>query len=81
MWCPDGARVRQTEKPLPAEAVGCHFLYGVILEGGHLTAYARGAVEPVLGKAWVTAFQGPRAGIPEEWTSGKLLALRASQDP
>lgn len=82
VWCPDGARVRHTESPLAGEVVGCHFLYGVIQEGGAsepgLTVYARGAVEPVLGKAWVTALQGARAGIPEEWTSDKLLPLLAS---
>ena len=85
VWCPDGARVRHTERPLPGEAVGCHFLYGVIIAGGpaeqRLTVYARGAVEPVRGKAWVTAFHGPRAGIPEEWTNEQLLAALASQRP
>ncbi len=78
VWCPDGARVRHTETALPGEAVGCHFLYGVIIAGRptepRLTVYARGAVEPVRGKAWVTAFQGPKAGIPEEWTNDRLLA-------
>ena len=82
VWCPDGARTRHTEAPLPGEAVGCHFLYGVIIAGGAaqptITVYARGAVEPVRGKAWVTAFQGPKAGIPEEWRNDKLLATLAS---
>ncbi len=82
VWCPDGARTRHTEAPLPGEAVGCHFLYGVIIAGGvaqpTITVYARGAVEPVRGKAWVTAFQGPKAGIPEEWTNNKLVATLAS---
>jgi hypothetical protein len=82
VWCPDGARTRHLEAPLPGEAVGCHFLYGVIIAGGvaqpTITVYARGAVEPVRGKAWVTAFQGPKAGIPEEWTNDKLVATLAT---
>jgi serine/threonine protein kinase len=82
VWCPDGARTRHTEQPLPGEAVGCHFLYGVIIAGAvgqqTITVYARGAIEPVRGKAWVTAFQGPKAGIPEEWTNDRLVAALPS---
>jgi serine/threonine protein kinase len=82
VWCPDGARTRHTEQALPGEAAGCHFLYGVIIGDGvaqqRITVYARGAIEPVRGKAWVTTFQGPSAGIPEEWTNDKLLATLAS---
>ncbi len=83
VWCPDGARTRHGERALPGEAVGCHFLFGVIIEGTppaqRLAVYARGAVAPVQGRAWVTSFQGPRAGIPEEWTNEKLLSVLASR--
>ncbi len=83
VWCPDGARLHHTERPLPGEAVGCHFLYGVLIDGTvpqqRIAVYARGAVAPVQGKAWVTSFQGPRAGIPEEWTNEKLLSVLSSR--
>ena len=82
-WCPDGARLRHTEQPLPGEVVGCHFLYGVMIEGAapepRLYVYARGALAPVQGRAWVTPFQGLRAGIPEEWSKEKLLSVLASR--
>jgi len=83
VWCPDGARLRHTERALPGEAEGCHFLYGVLIEGTEpeqrLAVYARGAIAPVRGKAWVTSFQGPRAGIPEEWTNEKLLSVLSAR--
>ncbi len=82
-WCPDGARLRHTEQALPGEGVGCHFLYGVIIDGAapepRLSVYARGALAPVQGRAWVTPFQGLRAGIPEEWSNERLLSVLASR--
>jgi hypothetical protein len=79
-WCPDGARLRITETARHGEATGCHYFYGVIVDGTpyenqHFQVYARGALAPVLGKAWLMASTGDTAGIPQEMPTVKLLKL------
>jgi hypothetical protein len=80
-WCPDGARLRQTAQASQGEAAGCHYLYGVFLEGkgpeGSFTAYARGAIAPVAGKVWLVSSAGPASGIPQEVSEGELERRQA----
>jgi hypothetical protein len=68
-WCPDGARRSIQAKAAKNEAVGCHFVYSVDLEGsgstGQFVLRARGAAAPALGLTYVVRSDGETRGIPQ----------------
>ena len=68
-WCPDGARRSIQVEAAKNEAVGCHFVYSVDLEGtgstGQFVLRARGAAAPALGLAYVVRSDGESRGIPQ----------------
>jgi hypothetical protein len=68
-WCPDGARRSIQVTAAKNEAVGCHFVYMVELEGsgstGQFVLRARGAAAPALGLKYVVRSDGENRGIPQ----------------
>jgi hypothetical protein len=72
-WCPDGARRSIQLKAAKNEAVGCHFVYSVELEGsgatGQFVLRARGAAPPALGLTYVVRSDGDNRGIPQRVTN------------
>jgi len=73
-WCPDGARLRIPKPTSANEAVGCHFVYRLELDGsgpkGQFTMYARGAAPPAIGLDYSVGSDGEQRGILQRALSG-----------
>jgi len=69
-WCPDGARRQIKKSGAKNEAIGCHFIYSVELDGsgpgGKFVLYARGAAAPALGLNYSVRSDGENRGIPQK---------------